>query len=65
VPAVWKPHDGRAEASVPGHLAAETPREGDRVHLDGDVDVEALAPQQDVADGSADEVDALSAGQVE
>ena len=39
--------------------AGERPGERDPVALDGDVDVEALLAEQDVAYGAADEVDAL------
>ena len=40
----------------------ERVRERDRVALDGDVDVEALLAEQDVADRAADEVDAVRRG---
>jgi hypothetical protein len=39
-------------------LLGECVRECDRVSLDGDVDVEALLAEQDVADRPADQVDA-------
>ena len=55
--------DRRPELLVRAHAAAERVgqrlRERDRIALDCDVDVEAALAEQDVADGSADEVDAL------
>ena len=58
-------HDGRAEFLVRPHATVERLRESrrqlDRVALDGDVDVEALLREQDVAHGAPDEVDALVA----
>ena len=61
LPAVREADDCRAEPAVRGHLAAQARRELDRVALDGEVDVEAFPAEQEVADGAADEVDALAA----
>ncbi len=55
--------DGGAELVVGAHTPAERVgqglRERDRVPFDGDVDVEAALPEQDVAHRPPDEVDAL------
>ena len=56
-------HDRRPEPPMRRRASAEglreRVRERDRVALDGDVDVEALLAEEDVADRAADEVDAL------
>ena len=56
-------HDRRPEPLVRRRAAFESLRErvrkGDRVSLDGDVHVEALLAEEDVANRAADEVDAL------
>ena len=58
-------HDRRAEPLVgrcaPAERSCERVGERDRISLDGDVDVEALLAEEDVADRAADEVDAVSA----
>ena len=63
--AVAVEHDRCAELRVRPHAAVERfcerLRELDGVALDGDVDVEALLAEKDVADRPADEVDALVA----
>ena len=65
LPAVREADDRGPEAAVGGHLAAQAARELDRVALHGEVDVEALAAEQEIADGAADEVDALAPRQIE
>ncbi len=56
-------NNGGAELPMRAYAAAESvcEREGelDRIALDRDVDVEALLPQEDVANGAADEIDAV------
>ncbi len=58
-------HDRRPEPLVRRRATSESlrerVRERDRVALDGDVDVEALLAEEDVANRAADEVDALGA----
>src|SRR5581483_11989970 len=63
--AVGEADDGGAEAAVTRDLAAQPAGERDRVSLDGDVHVEARASEEDVADGAADEVEPLAAGERE
>ena len=58
-------HDGGPELLVRAHVTLEAGAqvlgEGDAVALDGDVDVEARLPQEEIADSAADEIHAAHA----